>query len=548
MKNHFIKMARLKTGRLYELLLLLILTLNVKHSGVVHCLSTVYNTTSGLYMARQVNLQGFGFDKPTFVHKLISVPYAEKPGRFEQSVMKKYEPGLHEPRQLVSCYQSVNLSSYGSFTLNKPPLMTEDCLTVNLYIPVDRADENPNDFRNMSVVVHIHGGSNMVGGAGLFDGSILAAHGKVVVAIINYRLSILGFLSDMSERYPGNYGLRDQLLAIKWLKINCPVFNCNPESITLWGHSAGAGDVNWLAISPLSNKLFQRVIIQSGSSFSYWGFDKAPFDRYKSLKKYFNCKNLPHEHTSENQAMTRLIDTCLKKVNLDDLFSFKFALIDAPGPIYDGFLGNNSLISAHSPKDMIDRDESNRLVELDIMTGINGVEGFSFEGYFSESAKYWTDLNLTNEVFLTLERFSLLARDKCYQNSVIGNRNKLDRFYDNKVRAYFQNGYDLNSEEAKRLKAIFASSDVIFDTGFIELLTIVLRKKLSKRAEYVKDADTNKRVNLYVYEYLHENSDSQPTLGMFKKFLNKNYSLSTHFDGIDLLFGNCFSITRILPC
>lgn len=98
--------------------------------------------------------------------------------------------------------------------------MTEDCLTVNLYIPIgpQRSKNNSkllDEYKNMSVVVHIHGGSNMVGAAGLFDGSILAAHGRVIVAVINYRLSILGFLSDMTSRYPGNYGLRDQLLAIK---------------------------------------------------------------------------------------------------------------------------------------------------------------------------------------------------------------------------------------------------------------------------------------------------------------------------------------------
>lgn len=187
----------------------------------------VYNTTSGLYLAEAIELNGYGFEPaddlaPMIVHKLTSVPYGEKPERFQQSRMKQYEPGTNFRREHVSCVQSVNLSSYGAFNLETAPVMTEDCLTVNLYIPVGRkrigaassiVDEH--EYHNMSVVVHIHGGSNMVGGAGLFDGSILAAHGRVVVAIINYRLSILGFLSDMTPKYPGNYGLRDQILAIK---------------------------------------------------------------------------------------------------------------------------------------------------------------------------------------------------------------------------------------------------------------------------------------------------------------------------------------------
>lgn len=187
----------------------------------------VYNTTSGMYMAEPIELNGYGFEEsndlsPMIVHKLTSIPYGEKPGRFQQASLKEFERGIHFLREHVSCYQSVNLSSYGAFNLNQAPTMSEDCLTINLYIPIGRQrlgakptliDEH--EFQNMSVVVHIHGGSNMVGGAGLFDGSILAAHGRVVVAIINYRLSILGFLSDMTTKYPGNYGLRDQLLAIK---------------------------------------------------------------------------------------------------------------------------------------------------------------------------------------------------------------------------------------------------------------------------------------------------------------------------------------------
>lgn len=214
--NFFVKMNLIHVISSIPKLLVLLQTIHVTNQLSKY---TVYNTTSGQYVAELVELDGYELpDKKSkmFVHKLISVPYAEKPERFEQSKMKRFQPGIHGPRELISCYQSVNLSSYGSFTLLVPPIMTEDCLTINLYIPINPlGNQNDQNYKNMSVVVHIHGGSNMVGGAGLFDGSILAAHGGIVVAIINYRLSILGFLSDMTERYPGNYGLRDQLLAIK---------------------------------------------------------------------------------------------------------------------------------------------------------------------------------------------------------------------------------------------------------------------------------------------------------------------------------------------
>lgn len=131
-----------------------------------------------------------------------------------------------------------------------------------------------------------------------------------------------------------------------------------------------------------------------------------------------------------------------------------------------------------------------------------------------------------------MERISLLTREKCHQNSIISNRLKFEEFYQNKVKKYMNNESLLQSEEAKRLKAIFANSDAIFDSGFVEFLHLIATKK-----DDLKRRGLLNKSNLFVYEYLHENSGSQPNLTNFKKFLNRNYSLSTHFDGIDLLFG-----------
>ena len=481
----------------------------------------LYNTSSGIYQAKLVKVDNLGEKRLSYVHKLISVPYAEKPDRFQLATPKKYEKGVHKIQEPIFCYQSVNITAYGLFSLTESPKMSEDCLRINLYIPVSDSVH----LENMPVVVHIHGGSNMVGGASLFDGSILASYGKVIVAVINFRLSILGFLSDMTKKYPGNYGLRDQILAIKWIKQNCYILNCDPNSITLWGHSAGAGNVNWLSLSSLSNKLFQRAVIQSGTSFNYWAQDKMPFDRYKALKSYFNCSRLPDEHTIENGAMTKLIETCLTHVSLNDLFSFKFSLIDGPGPVYDGFLGNESLISEKTPRKILEKDSS--MLNLDILVGINAVEGFSFEGYFSSSAKFWTKNNFTNELTLTLERLSLLIREKCKQNSIIANRLLIDEYYEKKVKAIIADQKYLNKDEAKQLKSIFLNGDIIFDTGFIELIKLLKEKNKTSK----------KKVNLFVYEYLHENTGQQSNLKVFKQYLKNDYLLSTHFDGIDLALG-----------
>ena len=326
--------------------------------------------------------------------------------------------------------------------------------------------------------------------------------------------------------------------------MNCQVLKCNPDSITLWGHSAGAGDVNLLALSSYSNHLFKRVIIQSGSAFSYWSYDKFHTERYKSYRTYFNCTHLPENVTNENKALSLLIKNCLMFVSLEKLFEFRYALIDSPGPINDAFLGAEDSLMNGSPKEMLDKANQN-FYNIDILTGINRVEGYAFEGYFSSSVKNFRQFVHVPEVTLTLERYSLLIRDKCMQNAIIGNRLKLENYYEDKIKKPNEikrtNAKKCHSSKmmtkddenyinyAGRLKAIFANSDSIFDAGFIGFLKsyISLKTKLNE--------PTNS--NLYVYEYLYENYGNKNNLNQFRSFMKENLSLSTHFDGIDLAFG-----------
>lgn len=351
----------------------------------------------------------------------------------------------------------------------------------------------------------------MVGGAAFFDGSILASQGNIIVAIINYRLGILGFLNGNTPLYPGNNGLRDQLLAIKWLKQNCLVLNCNPNSITVWGHSAGAADVTWLASSQYSH-LFQRIISQSGNAFSYWSFDKTPNDRLESLRHFYKCDSLI-------QTMESLIQNCLLKIKLEKLLKLKFAfLLDMIGPSNDGFLHKDSIINADSARDLINKQ--NNIKNIDILTGINSMEGYIFQFIFSQSVKYWTQNNLKHQMILTLERFSLLFRDKCKQNSLIEHRLSLEEFYNNKLLRIIKSEEHLQYEDVQQFKQILLTSDLIFDAGFVEFLNLITNKS-----------------KLFVYEYLHENSANLFNLNWFKKYFNSNFDLTTHFDSIDLAFG-----------
>ncbi|XP_078056913.1 neuroligin-1-like [Mustelus asterias] len=123
---------------------------------------------------------------------------------------------------------------------------SEDCLYLNIYVPTE------NDIRDSGpkpVMMFVHGGSYMEGTGNMFEGSVLASYGNVIVVTINYRLGVLGFLSTGDMAAKGNYGLLDQIQALRWLSENIGFFGGDPMRITVFGSGAGASCVNLLILS-----------------------------------------------------------------------------------------------------------------------------------------------------------------------------------------------------------------------------------------------------------------------------------------------------------
>ena len=145
--------------------------------------------------------------------------------------------------------------------------ISEDCLYLNVWTPATSATaRNP-------VFVYIYGGGNVEGSGGVpvYDGEGLASKGLVVVTF-NYRVGVLGFYThpelskESSYHASGNYGLLDQIAAVKWVHDNIAAFGGDPARITIAGQSAGASAVHNLTASPLAKGLFHRAIADSGSS------------------------------------------------------------------------------------------------------------------------------------------------------------------------------------------------------------------------------------------------------------------------------------------
>ena len=130
---------------------------------------------------------------------------------------------------------------------------SEDCLQLNIWTPKSPMTSP------VPVMVWVHGGGNTAGSGmeALFNGEVLASHGVVVVNV-NYRLGVFGFFAHpgLTKESPhhasGNYGLADQIMALHWVQDNIAKFGGDPANVTIFGESAGAGDVNALIASPLS--------------------------------------------------------------------------------------------------------------------------------------------------------------------------------------------------------------------------------------------------------------------------------------------------------
>jgi para-nitrobenzyl esterase len=188
-----------------------------------------------------------------------NIPFAEPPvaeRRWKEPLPARPWTGVRDATAFgPMCHQSGNLQLPHS----------EDCLQLNIWTP-KWPMKSP-----VPVMVWFHGGGNTAGSGvePLFNGETLARH-AVVLVTSNYRLGVFGFFAhpdltrESRHHSSGNYGLLDQIQALRWVHDNIARFGGNPANVTIFGESAGAADVNMLIASPLTKGLFARVIAESG--------------------------------------------------------------------------------------------------------------------------------------------------------------------------------------------------------------------------------------------------------------------------------------------
>jgi para-nitrobenzyl esterase len=188
--------------------------------------------------------------------------------------------------------------------------MSEDCLSLQVHAP-STPSSTPRP-----VMLFIHGGSFLFGFGWAAPGENLAAEGDVVVVTINYRLGALGWYASDELRHedPDHAsgalnGMRDQRVAMQWVRDNINLFGGDAANVTIFGESAGALSVCSHSVSPASKGLFRRAIVESGPCIGPWGpifaSDAAcTFQYSQALERAVNASTLPELRALPASALT----------------------------------------------------------------------------------------------------------------------------------------------------------------------------------------------------------------------------------------------------
>lgn len=181
--------------------------------------------------------------------------------------------------------------------------MSEDCLYLNVWTPAQTPEEK------LPVLFWIHGGAFMTGygHSAHFDGEAFAKQGVILVTI-NYRLNIFGWMvhpeldAENPQGCSGNYGLLDQIAALRWVRDNISSFGGDPDNITIAGQSAGACCVQSLICSPLTKGMYAKAIMQSGGGPA--PFPDMEFPTLKQAEAQTNLSALGVSSIAEARALS----------------------------------------------------------------------------------------------------------------------------------------------------------------------------------------------------------------------------------------------------
>ncbi|KAK9891698.1 hypothetical protein WA026_015665 [Henosepilachna vigintioctopunctata] len=266
----------------------------------------------------------------------------------------------------VVCYQS---RSYLS------EFETEDCLVLNVYTPKLLQNNTDSD---LAVMVYFYGGGYYIGNM-TFDayGPDFFMDKDVVIVTVNYRVGPFGFLSTGDEVISGNFGLKDQQLALKWVQKNIGVFGGDPDKVTIFGNSAGSASVGFQILNKKNKGLFRAGIMSSGSPLGSWSFQKHPEKTAFLTAKFIdNSKSMK---TSEEllEYLRSVPASDLRKASIQVLGQDAFEVKQEFNGYYYGPVLDSQLKNCALEGHIYELLQSGNFMHLPIMIGITSEESLT---------------------------------------------------------------------------------------------------------------------------------------------------------------------------
>ena len=255
---------------------------------------------------------------------------------------------------------TLDATGWGKRSLQAPPQqpglpeqgeLSEDCLFLTIYTPASSGTREA----TRPVLVWIHGGAFIMGSGNGYDGSVLANQGDVVVVTVNYRLGMLGFfdLSALDPSFAGSAsnGIRDQILALEWVRDNIADYGGDANNVTILGESAGGASINCILAAPEADDLYHRAIAHSGGTPSM-----PPIDRTNELAAHLSV---------DTDDLVKV----LAGMTGEDILAVQMATGLAGGSVIDG-----TVVTRSTPMAMAERGTSS----VPYIAGSNHDEGTLF--------------------------------------------------------------------------------------------------------------------------------------------------------------------------
>jgi para-nitrobenzyl esterase len=308
------------------------------------------------------------------VAAFFGIPYAVPPvGQLRFSPPRRLKSLSAHPflatDNAIACVQATPNVAY-----QPTPVLSEDCLILNVWAAREH------EGKRRPVMVWFHGGGNTGGNANPYHGIQAVEESDIVLVTVNYRLGALGFLAlpaldaENANHVSGNQGIEDQQLALEWVRDNIAAFSGDPDNVTIFGVSAGANDIAAHLVSPASDGLFHKAIIESLA---------GPAVNDVSLAEA-EASDLAAIHTAD--TATSPLGCLAAEINSDQLLACLRSLpatqllsLASPGAIVDG------VFVPQFPPTAFANGDFNR---VPIIEGSNQTEGTFFQNVTRTEAGY----------------------------------------------------------------------------------------------------------------------------------------------------------------